>query len=198
VTALTVRELGPDEVGHVQWALYQAVSWDPGRKLPPFEVTIEHPQLAMYHRDWGRFGDLALAAETDGDVVGVAFFRLFTEDEHGHGFVDDRTPELGIAVRDGRRGEGIGTLLLAELAARSRERGIERLSLSVESENPALRLYARLGYREISRDDTGGIRMVLDLGGSQTGAATTGASALQGKSIQSDVRRQTYSQRIVD
>jgi len=93
----------------------------------------------------------------------VAFFRLFTEDEHGHGYVDDETPELGIAVREDSRGEGIGTLLLAELAEQARSRGIIRLSLSVEPENPALRLYQRVGYVEISRDDERGVRMVLDL-----------------------------------
>ncbi len=158
-----VRELGSEEVAEVRWALYEAVSWDPGRELPPFEVAIEHPQLAIYHRDWGRPGDLGLVAEFEGDVVGVAFFRFCTDEEHGHGYVDHETPELGIAVRDGLRGKGIGSLLLAELARRARSHGIGRLSLSVDSENPAMRLYERTGYVEVSRDDTGGVRMVLEL-----------------------------------
>lgn len=158
-----IRELGSEEVAEVKWALYEAVSWDAGRELPPFEVTIEHSQLAIYHRDWGRPGDLGLTAEFEGGVVGVAFFRFFTDEEHGHGYVDDETPELGIAVREGFRGKGIGSLLLAELAARARSRGVSRLSLSVDSENPAVRLYERTGYVEISRDDTGGVRMVLEL-----------------------------------
>jgi ribosomal protein S18 acetylase RimI-like enzyme len=163
VRDIRIRTLRPGDVQHVRWALYEAVSWDPERELPPFEVTIEHPQLAMYHRAWGRPGDVGVAAELDGALAGVAFFRLFTEDEHGHGFVDEETPELGIAVREEFRGRGLGTRLLDELAERARAEGIERLSLSVEAENPAVRLYRRLGYREISRDDTGGIRMVLDL-----------------------------------
>ena len=94
------RALGPGDVQHVKWALYEAVSWDPERELPPFEDTIEHPQLAIYHRGWGRPGDVGVAVELDGDVAGVAFFRLFREGEHGHGFVDEDTPELGIAVRE--------------------------------------------------------------------------------------------------
>jgi Acetyltransferase (GNAT) family len=52
---------------------------------------------------------------------------------------------------------------LDKLAERARAEGIGRLSLSVETENPARRLYERLGYVEISRDETGGVRMVLDL-----------------------------------
>jgi ribosomal-protein-alanine N-acetyltransferase len=163
VSDVLVRELGSEEVAEVKWALYEAVSWDAGQELPPFEVTIEHPQLAIYHRDWGRPGDLGLAAELEGRVVGVAFFRFFTDEEHGHGYVDDETPELGIAVREGSRGNGIGSLLLAELAMHARSQGIGRLSLSVDSENPAVRLYERTGYVEISRDDTGGVRMVLEL-----------------------------------
>ena len=160
---VTIRELGAGAVERVKWALYEAVSWDPDRELPPYELVIEHPELARYHGGWGRPGDLAIAAEDGGEVVGVAFYRLFTEDDHGHGFVDEETPELGIAVADGRRGTGIGTRLMNELAERARADGIGRLSLSVDAENPARRLYDRLGYREVSRDDAGGVRMILEL-----------------------------------
>jgi ribosomal protein S18 acetylase RimI-like enzyme len=156
------RTLQVDDVEHVRWALFEAVSWDPERELPPFELTIEHPELARYHREWGRAGDLGVVAEHGDEVVGVALARLFTEDDHGHGYVDDETPELAVAVADGARGNGLGTRLLNELAAAARDAGIRRLSLSVDSENPALRLYERLGYRELARDEDG-VRMVLDL-----------------------------------
>jgi GNAT superfamily N-acetyltransferase len=69
---------------------------------------MEHPDAAIYHRDWGRHGDLGVIATEDGEVVGVAYCRLFTDDDHGHGYVDAATPEIAIAVREGRRGEGIG------------------------------------------------------------------------------------------
>ncbi|MGH3134794.1 MAG: GNAT family N-acetyltransferase [Gaiellaceae bacterium] len=160
---LELRLLAADDVEHVKWALYEAVAWNPERELPPFEHTIEHPELARYHAGWGRTGDLGVVAESDGQVAGVALCRLFTEDDHGHGYVDDDTPELAVAVADGRRGEGIGTRLMHELADAAREAGVARLSLSVDADNPALRLYERLGYRELSRDD-GGVRMVLELG----------------------------------
>jgi GNAT superfamily N-acetyltransferase len=88
--------------------------------------------------------------------------RLFSDDDHGHGYVDAETPEVAVAVRDGRRGEGIGTRLLAALAELARERGVDRLSLSVDAANPARRLYARLGYRELSEDESG-VRMLIEL-----------------------------------
>jgi ribosomal protein S18 acetylase RimI-like enzyme len=159
---VVLRALRADESEHVRWALFEAVAWDPERELPPFAVTIEHPELARYHRGWGRTGDLGVVAERGGEVVGVALARLFTEDDHGHGYVDEETPELAVAVAEGARGTGIGTRLLDELATVARRAGVPRLSLSVDSGNPALRLYERLGYREVARDEDG-VRMVLDL-----------------------------------
>jgi ribosomal protein S18 acetylase RimI-like enzyme len=89
-------------------------------------------------------------AEIDEAVVGVALFRLFTNEEHGDGFIEEH------------RGAGIGARLLSELAEAAREAGFERLSLSVDPENPAQELYQRLGYREFARDERG-VLMALDL-----------------------------------
>ena len=159
---VAIRPLAPEDVEHVKWALFEAVAWNPERVLPPFELTIEHPELARYHRGWGRPGDLGVIAEGGDAIVGVALCRLFTEDDHGHGYVDDETPELAVAVADDRRGNGIGARLMNELAEFVRAAGFQSLSLSVDAENPALRLYERLGYRELTRDDDG-VRMILDL-----------------------------------
>ena len=156
------RALANDDLEHVKWALYEAVSWNPERQLPPYESLIEHPELARYHDGWGRAGDLGVLAELDGHVVGVAFCRLFTEGDHGHGYVDERTPELAVAVAGEHRSRGLGTCLMLELADATREAGLARISLSVDADNPALRLYERLGYRELARDE-GGVRMLLDL-----------------------------------
>jgi SAM-dependent methyltransferase len=45
-----------------------------------------------------------------------------------------------------RRGQGVGTLLMTRLFDLLRERGDHRTSLSVQKDNPAVRLYERLGY----------------------------------------------------
>lgn len=159
---VTFRPLGPDDVELVKWTLYEAVSWSPERELAPYDVLIDHPQLARYHRDWGRAGDVGVVAELDDVVVGVSFCRLFTDEDHGYGYVDEHTPELGVAVVEAQRGNGIGGQLLERLADRAREMAFARLSLSVDADNPARRLYQRLGYEELSVVD-GDVRMALEL-----------------------------------
>jgi len=161
---VTFRPARADDAEQIRWALYEALAWHPERELPPPEVTLEHPEAARYHRDWGRPGDFGVIAAAGDEVVGVAYCRLFTADDHGHGYVDEKTPEVAVAVRDGWRGTGAGTRLLKELASVARERGFRRLSLSVDRANPAAGLYERLGYRHLHVDESG-MRMLLDLEG---------------------------------
>lgn len=158
----TLRTAAPADAEHIRWALYTALAWSPDRQLPPPDETLRHPEALRYHCGWGRRGDLGVIATVAGDVVGVAYCRLFTEDDHGHGYVDEATPEVAIAVRDDTRGCGLGTSLLRELAEVAAAAGFRRLSLSVDRENPAVRLYERLGYRRSTSDDAG-IRMICDL-----------------------------------
>ena len=95
-------------------------------------------------------------------MVGASSCRLFTAYDHGHGYVDDATPELAVAVWEGRCGEGIGTKLMAALEESARAAGFSQLSLSVDADNPARHLYERLGYEELTADD-GGVRMLKQL-----------------------------------
>jgi ribosomal protein S18 acetylase RimI-like enzyme len=156
------RPATPADVEHVKWALYTALAWNPERDLPPPDVTLEHPEAARYHRDWGRHGDLGVIALEADEVIGMAYCRLFSDEDHGYGYVDRDTPEVAIAVRSGHRGRRIGAELLTRLAAAARAGGRERLSLSVEADNPARRLYERLGYRTVSMD-ANAVRMLVTL-----------------------------------
>ncbi len=97
---IDLRAARGDDIEVLKRALFEAVSWNPERELPPYEFVIAHPELARYHEGWGRRGDLAVIAEHEGEAVGASLCRLFTADDHGHGYVDDDTPELG--------GRGVG------------------------------------------------------------------------------------------
>ena len=159
---LRIRELEPADADFLGAMLYEAVYWDPNKERLPADLVLAHPQLTIFHVGWGRAGDTGLVAEEDGRPVGVVWYRLFTEAEHGEGFVDEATPELAISVADGHRGKGIGGALMEAIHDRARADGFERISLSADADNPAKRLYSRLGYAEYEPGDDLG-RMILTL-----------------------------------
>ena len=129
-------------------------------------VSAEEQPVYRYVSSWGRPGDAAVIALEDGFPVGAAWYRLFTRDEPGYGFVDERTPELAIAVVPSRRGRGHGDELLRALLERARAEGYETISLSVERDNPALKLYERFGFRKVA--EHGGVwTMLAELGPSE-------------------------------
>lgn len=159
---IAVQRLGPDDGEAVQMALYLALSWNDPPGIPDRETVMAHPEVAIYHDGWGREGDVGIRAVHQERLVGVAFARVFTEEQHGHGYVDAQTPEVGIGVAREYRGQGIGRRLMEALAEAARAEGVLRLSLSVNNQNPAKRLYESLGYTVVA-DDRNATTMVLDL-----------------------------------
>jgi len=158
-----IRDLRPDETPFLLQMLYAALAWNPDVELPPRDWVMEHPQVAPFHVEWGLHpGDTGLVVDEDGSLLGLAWYRYFTEAEHGEGFVDADTPEVAIAVVDGHRGRGIGHVLMEAIHERAREQGARRISLSVDPQNPAKRLYSRLGYVDLEPGGEDG-RMILDL-----------------------------------
>jgi ribosomal protein S18 acetylase RimI-like enzyme len=159
---MEIRDLTSGDEPFLREMVYAALDWRPGVELPPRELVLAHPQVVVFHEAWGREGDDGLVAEEDGRAIGAVWWRLFTEAAHGEGFVDEETPELAIAVVEGFRGRGIGRTLMEAMHERGRRVGLRRISLSVDADNPAKRLYARLGYRDHEPDDGLG-RMILEL-----------------------------------
>lgn len=142
--------------------LYEAATWrgDGADR----STVLKDPHIARYLSDWGRPGDTALIAiDEGGHPVGAAWFRFFTPASPGYGFVDETVPEVSMAVVPGSRGQGVGNALMTALAAAAREQEVRALSLSVESGNPALRLYERSGFRPVQEND-GALTMRLHLG----------------------------------
>jgi GNAT superfamily N-acetyltransferase len=171
---VSIRPSTPADGPFIRQMLHAALFWRPVpagalRRLRrrAFERAVPvllRRYLGLYHARWGRDGDTGFVAEEDGVPVGAAWYRFFTDASHGDGYVDERTPELAIAVAARHRGRGIGRQLLERIAEQARTDGLERIALSVDADNPARRLYASVGYREFEPEDGKG-RMVLDLKG---------------------------------
>lgn len=115
----------------------------------PIQKALTDPALVKYWQDWGRPTDLGIVAESAelNYPVGCAWVRLFPGEASGHGHVADDIPELAFGVVNNLRNQGIGTLLLERLLADCRER-FPGVSLSVRQDNPAVRLYEKLGFRQ--------------------------------------------------
>ena len=101
-----------------------------------------------YVRNWGRPGDAGVVALEGPHAYGAAWFRLFSAAEPGFGFVDERTPELTIAVVPSRRGKGAGAELLQALLDRARADGYTAISLSAEKGQTGF--YERFGFEQIA------------------------------------------------
>jgi len=130
--------------------LYLAICWDSEQDHPTPEKLWTNPSLKKLLQGWGRPGDVGvIAVAEDGLPIGAAWYRYWTISEHSYGFVDEATPELGVAVVPQRRGEGIGHRLILSILAEAFQLGTKHISLSVAPSNPALRLYKRLGFHKV-------------------------------------------------
>ena len=126
------------------------------------DPELDDLPVGRYVDRWGRKGDTALVLIERFRPVGAAWYRLFTPAAPGYGFVGADIPELTIAVVPSCRGKGYGAELLTALLERARADGYERVSLSVESDSPAVHLYERHGFETVAERGEARV-MVADL-----------------------------------
>jgi ribosomal protein S18 acetylase RimI-like enzyme len=158
---VVLRAGGVQDVRFLRDMLHHAYYWkerSPGAGPGPVQ---------LYAKAWGRPGDTAVIAIEDGFPVGAAWYRLFTRERPGYGFVDEATPELAIAVVPSRRGRGIGGALLAALLERARADGHPAISLCVDRRNEdAIDVYERRGFEPVTEhDDSLTMRLAFTEGG---------------------------------
>ena len=141
---MKIREMASGDYSSMEQFLYLAIFVPPDKEPMPFDI-IYRSDIFVYIDGFDSEnirGDCGVIAEADGKIVGMAWTRLMK----GHGYIDDETPELTMAVLAEYRGKGIGTALMMRLFELLKERGFYRSSLSVQAANPASRLYQRMGY----------------------------------------------------
>lgn len=162
---LAIRPLGAADQDFLWDALHVAL-WDPPpAPLRPREV-LDHPGVQIYAEGWGRETDIGVCGTLAAfdRPVGACWMRLVPE-RKGLGYVDDATPQLGIAVMPGHQGKGYGRLLMQAALAAAKAKGIAQVSLTVHEKNPARRLYEQCGFRLAGRPGPDYALMVAKLSG---------------------------------
>ncbi|WP_391115829.1 GNAT family N-acetyltransferase [Psychrobacillus sp. L3] len=159
-----IRYIIENEKSFLMEMLYESIHIELEKK-PPLDELLYTDELKKYHQNWGRKGDKALVAiDNAGTLVGAVWYRLFSSEERGYGYVNDNTPELGIAIKKEVRGKGLGTQLMYSIIEEAKNNSFNAISLSVDGDNTnAINLYRSLGFEEVRREGTS-ITMLLKYG----------------------------------
>ena len=153
----TIRPLCESEYPLLEDFLYEAI-FIPERAAPPPREIVRLPELQVYVEDFGsRKGDLAMCAEAEGNIVGAVWGRIMKD----YGHIDDETPSLAIALYKEYRSCGIGTALMRTVIEAYSAEGFQRLSLSVQKANYAVKLYEKVGFSVVSENDEEYIMQVI-------------------------------------
>lgn len=107
---ITIRKFEASETDFLQEMFYESIFVATGDKDLPKSI-IHHPDLKKYTYDWGKDDDIGFVAEKEGVRVGIIWSRQFKAENQAYGYIDNNTPEIGIAVKTENRNHGIGNKL---------------------------------------------------------------------------------------
>ena len=86
----------------------------------------------------------------DKSIIRIPELQIYMKD---YGHVDDETPSLAISLYKEYRGLGIGTQLMEKMLYLLKKRGYEKVSLSVQKANYAVKLYEKTGFKIVSENE---------------------------------------------
>ena len=145
----TIRELKQTEYAILDDFLYEAIFIPKGVEAPPREI-IYRPELQVYVSGFGsKKGDLALAAEENGKIVGAVWVRIMND----YGHIDNETPSFAISLYKEYRNKGLGTALMKEMLVKLKLKGYKQASLAVQKENYAVKMYKKVGFEIYDEND---------------------------------------------
>lgn len=137
-----IRKIKEEEYKLLEDFLYEAIFIPEGME-PPEKSIINSPELKVYIEEFGKFkNDLCYVAELEGKVVGTVWVRIMKD----YGHVDDETPSLAISLYPEYRGMGIGTELMNGILMELKKKGYKQVSLSVQKNNYAVKMYQKVGF----------------------------------------------------
>ena len=115
---------------------------------PPKSI-IEQPELQVYIADFGKSDDWCLVAEVKEKIVGAVWVRIMND----YGHIDDETPSFAISLYEEYRNMGIGTVLMRDMLEFLKNKGYKQTSLSVQKANYAVRMYQKVGFEVIDKNE---------------------------------------------
>ncbi len=137
-----VREIQKHEISLLSDFLYEAI-FIPKGVTPPPKSIINSEELQVYVRDFGMSpDDKCLVAEVGGKIVGAVWSRIMND----YGHIAENTPSIAISLYKDYRNEGIGSELLRKMLLRLKRDGYENVSMSVQKENYATKMYLKAGF----------------------------------------------------
>lgn len=144
-----IREITKIDYPHLEEFLYHAIFVPNGVEKPPRNI-IYKSEIYIYIDKFGESNtDTCVVAEQNGQIVGAAWARIIS----AYGHINDNTPELAISVLPEFRNMSIGVKLMRKLFELLKNKGYNKLSLSVQKENKAVNFYIRLGFEIIDQNE---------------------------------------------
>lgn len=130
--------------------LYEAIFQKDVNNLVP-RTIIQDPSLWIYIDGFGtQKDDHCFVAEIDRKiVVAVCWVRCIK----AYGHIDDAVPEFAISTYPQYRGKGIGTKLMRRMLEHLQLEGYSQVSLAVQKDNYAVKMYRQAGFRIQDEND---------------------------------------------
>ena len=137
-----IREIRRQEIPLLEDFLYEAIFIPEGVNPPPKSI-VKNEDLQVYVRDFCMYpDDQCLVAEIEGKIVGAVWCRIMRD----YGHIADDTPSLAMSLYKEYRNQGLGTELLHQMLQLLHREGYEKVSLSVQKENYAAKMYLKAGF----------------------------------------------------
>jgi ribosomal protein S18 acetylase RimI-like enzyme len=144
-----IRAAHGDDREFLWQMLYYAAHMDESGEPP--ESARSNPDLRPYVEDFGRRGDIGVIAVDCAShaKAGAAWIRIMPAGWPLHHYVEATTPELAIAVAPEHLGHGAGSRMITQVL-KAAAAIYPAVALSVRANNPARRLYERIGFAIIA------------------------------------------------
>lgn len=144
-----IRTMTEEDYDQLEDFLYEAIFLPEGIPAPPRSI-LKNPDLQVYLNGFGSGqGDAGIVVEADHRLIGAVWSRIMND----YGHVDDQTPSLAISLYKEYRNQGIGTAMLHEILKLLKNCGYRQVSLAVQKDNYAVKMYQKAGFEILKESD---------------------------------------------